>query len=113
MKTTMTTIPIPTLASQNDAFRKRPTNGWMLTKGVHDNGPDFVAAALSAVTAFDAFTTENDPHGEHDFGALSVAGKRLFWKIDYYDRQLEFGSPDPADPVLTRRVLTVMLAEEY
>ena len=37
----------------------------------------------------------------------------VFWKIDAYDRTLEFGSDDPADPSVTRRVLTIMLASEY
>ena len=37
----------------------------------------------------------------------------LFWKIDAYDRALEWGSPDPADPRVSRRVLTIMLASEY
>jgi hypothetical protein len=31
----------------------------------------------------------------------------------YYDMALEFGSGDPADASITRRVLTVMLAEDY
>ena len=50
---------------------------------------------------------------EHDFGSIDEAGVRCFWKIDYYDRKTEFGSPDPADPAVTTRVLTIMLAEEY
>jgi hypothetical protein len=62
---------------------------------------------------FDAFTPDNDPHGEHDFGAFDEGGDRFFWKIDYYDKQMEFGSPDAADPDVTARVLTLMLAEEY
>ena len=63
--------------------------------------------------AFDAFTEDNDPHGEHDFGAFDHAGHRIFWKIDYYDQSLEFGSENPADPAKTTRVLTIMLADEY
>jgi hypothetical protein len=38
---------------------------------------------------------------------------RHFWKIDSYDRNTEFGSPDPADPDVTTRVLTIMRADEY
>ncbi len=62
---------------------------------------------------FEDFTADNDPYGEHDFGAFQLGGEKLFWKIDYYDLALEMGSPDPADPAVTRRILTIMLAEEY
>ena len=78
------------------------------------------------VETFDAFTSENDPYGERDFGAIyqgadgvwSVSrpidvAVTVFWKIDAYDRELRFGSEDPADPAMTRRVLTIMLASEY
>jgi len=69
---------------------------------------------LSQVREFAAFTEDNDPYGEHDFGAIEHddAG-RVFWKIDYYDRDYLCHSPDPTDPKVTRRVLTIMLAEEY
>lgn len=78
------------------------------------------------VETFDAFTPDNDPYGEHDFGAIyqgldgvwstlrpAVVAVTVFWKIDAYDRGLPFGSEDPADPAVTRRVLTIMLAGEY
>lgn len=70
-------------------------------------------ALMRLVKEFDNFTHENDPHGEHDFGELEFKGARYFWKIDYYDRSLKAGSPDRADPSVTCRVLTVMLAAEY
>lgn len=54
-----------------------------------------------------------DPHSEHDFGAFTLHGERLFFKIDYYDLGLTAHSPDPADPAVTQRVLTIMLASEY
>jgi hypothetical protein len=85
----------------------------MITAGVRDQGPLFVLCASNAVAQFGAFTFEDDPYGEHDFGAFDLAGQRLFWKIDYYDQDLQFGSPDPADPAVTRRVLTILLASEY
>lgn len=78
------------------------------------------------VETFDAFTPDNDPYGERDFGAIYQGADgvwatlrpvdvavTVFWKIDAYDRALRFGSEDPADPALTRRVLTIMLACEY
>ena len=85
----------------------------MLTAGVQESGAAFVSAAVAAVRAFDTFTCENDPHGEHDFGAFTLQGERLFFKIDYYDLALEGHSPDAADPAQTHRVLTIMLANEY
>jgi hypothetical protein len=71
------------------------------------------AMALRRVATFDDFMPENDPYGEHDFGAFDLAGRRFFWKIDQYDKNLEFGSSDPSDPEQTTRVLTLMLAEDY
>jgi hypothetical protein len=103
-----------TVRRLNDQLRARRASGRVVvTQGVAAKGPEFVAQALQAVAEFDAFDHDNDPHGEHDFGAMIVAGERLFWKIDYYDRSLTSASPDPADSALTVRVLTVMLASEY
>jgi len=65
------------------------------------------------VETFEDFTPDSDPHGEHDFGAFEHNGRRVFWKIDYYDKSLTNGSEDPADPRQTARVLTIMLASEY
>ena len=81
------------------------------------------------IETFDAFDEDNDPHGERDFGVVYQLAcgrwtterprardderERVFWKLDYYDRDLRFGSEDPANPAVTRRVLTIMLADEY
>ena len=98
----------------NDAFRTSGQGGRIVvTRGVHAKGAGFVAQALERVRTFASFTKENDPYGEHDFGALTVEGTRIFFKVDYLDRALTGHSPDPADPTVTTRVLTVMLAEEY
>jgi hypothetical protein len=101
------------IAALNDAFRRQPGPGWVMTAGVQALGLAFIGAAVRAVGAQDRFDAEDDPYGEHDFGAVRVEGQELFWKIDYYDLALAFGSPDPADPAVTRRVLTIMLAEDY
>ena len=100
----------------NDAFRKTldPTLGrTVLTTSVNALPSDARAMAIRKVATFEAFTEGNDPHGEHDFGSFDLAGDKFFWKIDYYDLKLEFGSGDPADPAKTTRVLTLMLAAEY
>lgn len=98
----------------NDAFRHTFGGGKVrMTSGV-DELPDCVKAdALVQVSRFSAFTAENDPHGEHDFGSFTLVSRKFFWKIDYYDKEMRHGSEDPADPEITTRVLTLMLAEEY
>lgn len=56
---------------------------------------------------------ENDAHNERDFGAIEFRGQRVFFKIDYYDLELTYGSEDPADASQTTRVITIMLASDY
>jgi len=98
----------------NDAFRRTFVGGMvMITAGVQALPRDERRSLLAKVRAFEAFGEDNDPHGEHDFGAVNEAGIRYFWKLEYYDRATEFGSPDPADPAVTTRVLTIMRADEY
>ena len=98
----------------NDAFRTTMTGGRvMMTSGVQALGEKTVASALTAVREFTAFSADNDPHKEHDFGSFGLAGRKFFWKIDAYDADMQFGSEDPADPSKTTRVLTIMLASEY
>ena len=98
----------------NDALRRTFTGGKVvMTAGVNALPPETLANVLQGVRTFDAFDDSNDPHREHDFGSFESAGQTLFWKIDYYDRTLTFGSDDPSDPERTTRVLTIMLAEEY
>ena len=70
-----------------------------MTAGVYAL-PDMVkATALQKVATFDAFTHHNDPYGEHDFGSFELCGRKFFWKIEYYDRDMQYGSEDgPASP---------------
>ena len=104
------------IAELNDQFRKDPARYGKayITDGVAAHGPEFVHRALAATAAFEAFTADNDPHLEHDFGSFQLDGQTLFWKIDYLDKvDPDLGAEDPSDPATTTRVLTIMLADEY
>lgn len=102
------------ITSLNDAFRSSLVGGKvLLTQGVDALGTDEKTRLLTAVMTYTAFSGDNDPWGEHDFGSIDQDGTRYFWKIDYYDPRGENGSEDPADPVKTLRVLTIMRADEY
>lgn len=98
----------------NDEFRTTGDGGRVLMSGaLLALGEQWVREIVATVRGFDDFDEDNDPHGEHDCAAMTVGGVRVIWKIDYFDKRIEAGSPDPADPVSTTRILTVMLAEEY
>jgi hypothetical protein len=98
----------------NDEFRQTFVGGQVMMTGGINALPDVIKAqVLSSVRQFTDFTPDDDPHGEHDFGAFEVDGEKFFWKIDYYDKALQDGSEDPANSNVTTRVLTIMLASEY
>jgi hypothetical protein len=103
-----------TIAELNDAFRTTGIGGLTYaTSGINALSGDAQIEIYRRVRSFDSFTPDNDPRGEHDFGSFEHDGRTIFWKIDYYDCDLKSGSPDPADPEETTRVLTILLAEEY
>jgi len=52
----------------------------MMTSGVQALGAEFVLKAAQAVRSFDQFSVDNDPWGEHDFGAVEVDGQQIFCK---------------------------------
>lgn len=99
----------------NDRFRQDGLGhgSVVVTSGLQAHGPEFLLRAVDAVRSFDAFTTENDPWGEHDYGAVEIDGETVFWKIDCYDATLTMASENPGNDGLTHRVLTIMLASEY
>ena len=103
------------IAALNDLCRKAMGVAGRLvqTSGISALPPEDQSAIREKVETFDAFHIDNDPFREHDYGSFEHAGRKVLWKIDYYDAAMEFGSQDPADPQLTTRVLTIMLAEEY
>ncbi|MDD1523575.1 MULTISPECIES: DUF3768 domain-containing protein [Bradyrhizobium] len=101
------------VALLNDTFRRTFCGcKVMMTIGVAELPECVKAKALRQVADFSRFTQENDPRGEHDFGSFDLVGRRFFWKIDYYDEDMWYGSEDPSDPRRTTRVLTLMLPSE-
>lgn len=102
------------IAQYNDALRQTFWGGKvMMTEGVSALEATKVQLIFNAVRDFDTFTQDNDPYGERNFGKITMDGEGFFWKIDYYDNHMRGYSPDPANPDVTERVLTIMRAEEY
>ncbi len=98
----------------NDELRQHLTGGMaVITPGVAALGPAAVERIVKTIAVFDDFCHANDPYEEHDFGSFEADGAMIYFKIDYFDRDLSMHSPDPADPSVTQRVITIMLAEEY
>jgi hypothetical protein len=102
------------IRSLNDELRQKLTDGAaVMTPGIAALGREAVERIVRTIAVFDDFCHANDPHQEHDFGSFEAEGHVIFFKIDYYDETLSYHSPDPADPAVTRRVITIMLADEY
>jgi len=100
----------------NDRLRQGFSDGQgtaVMTNGIAALGAETVGRIVKTITVYDDFCHANDPHQEHDFGSFEADGHNIFFKIDYYDKTLSCHSPDPADPSVTERVITIMLAEEY
>jgi hypothetical protein len=98
----------------NDQLRRQLSGGRaVMTPGVAALGSEAVQRLVQTIAIFDDFCIANDPHGEHDFGAFEFDGTPVMFKIDYFDKDFQFHSPNPGDPAVTERVITLMLAEEY
>jgi hypothetical protein len=102
------------IAQLNDIFRKTGIGGKIvITSGIANLNGTYQSEIFQIIRSFNDYTKDNDPYDEHDFGIVRIFEKSVYWKIDYYDKNYEYGSEDPADPNQTKRVLTIMLAEEY
>jgi len=98
----------------NDELRHNLSTGTaVMTAGIAALGAEVVARIVKTIAVYDDFCHANDPYEEHDFGSFEVDGHMIFFKIDYYDKSRSHHSPDPSDPGITERVITIMLADEY
>jgi hypothetical protein len=87
----------------------------MATRGILALGAGAVQEILHAVLSFreEDFRESFEPWGDRDFIVVEHRGQKIYAKIDTFDPSLEFQSPDPTDDLVTVRVMTVMLGEEY
>lgn len=98
----------------NDELRQHLLGGGaVITTGIAELGAEAVKRLVKTIAVFDDFCHANDPHQEHDYGVFEFEGTRVAFKIDYYDKSLTFHSPNPADPSVTERIITIMRADEY
>jgi len=115
----MTNEKCAAIRDLNDRFRsgdKSVPGRTLVTSGVNSLLEDTdveLSQLLANVCDFNEFDASNDPHHEHDFAAFEFLGHKLFWKVDYYSHDPNYGSDDPADIEKTFRVLTILLAQEY
>lgn len=111
------------IAAQNDAFRRSilgttpvadaPQGQFVMTRGVAALGPDAQLELTRRVAAFDGFDADSDPQGWHEMGVIEFEDMMVWFKLDLYDVNYTYGSPEPSDPAQTRRVLTLLLPSEY
>ena len=98
----------------NDELRQNFATGTaVMTAGVAALGAETVMRVVKTIAVYDDFCHANDPYEEHDFGSFEIDGQTIFFKIDYFDKSRILHSPDPSDPSVTERVITIMFAEEY
>ena len=98
----------------NDKHRENiPTSKTVITSGINNLWEENVYKIIQEVRYFDNFKKWNDPFFEHDFWSFHFKDYKIYWKIDYFNKDYSFGSEDPSDIVITSRLLTIMLNDEY
>lgn len=114
---TVRQLEINAIAQQNDYFRAKPPTEalgkWVCTQAIHAEGPEFVRDCFRAAAEYDSFDEDNDPYGTREMGFMDVQGKKVWWKIDLYNRSYDAGSENPTALAETRRVLTMLFPSEY
>lgn len=108
------------IAQLNDAFRINPTVEFgevMISDGIEalGEGDEYLQAAVMTDirAALKGYRPQDDELNPlHDFGVLRVSDRWIFWKINAYNKKMRRPSKDPANPAITRRRLTLKLAQE-
>lgn len=114
-------VPITPTGEANNRFRAKVLQGRsghhriLSTQGVQALGSQAIQEVLRQVLLFpdDSFRESHDPYGDRDFVVVNHQGQKVWAKIDTYDLSMEWMSENPWDDVVTVRVLTLMLPDEY
>lgn len=94
----------------NDRLRQRHEGGRVvLSDGVRALPVGTVARILIAIRDAGPPADHSD---EHDAGRVLVDGHEVLWVIDAFGLDWISHSPDPSEPSLTCRRLSVLLVEE-
>ncbi len=103
-----------TIRTLNDDLHHHLTGGLaMIAPSIAALGQEAVERIVKTIAVYDNICHANDPYEEHGFGSFEANGQKIFFKIDYYDKNLTYHSPDPSDHSVTECVITIMLADEY
>lgn len=96
------------IAAQNDAFRmsilgttlvaSAPQGQFVMTRGVAALGLDVQLELTRRVAAFDTFIADSDPHGWHEMGVIELEDTTVWFKLDLYDVDYQYGSPSRPIP---------------
>lgn len=103
------------IRSLNDNLRTQGEGGQVVAVGQLAHEDETLRQTILAAVRQQQIVTggDDDPYREHDFGSLTVAGRKVIWKIDFYDRKYQYASEAPEDEELTLRVLSIMFASDY
>lgn len=98
----------------NDELRQHLLGGGaVMTPSIAALGPEAVARLVQVISVYDDFCKALDAWDAHDYGVFPFEGQMVAFKIDYYDKSLTHHSPDPSNPSITQRIITIMMADEY
>ena len=98
----------------NNEFRRSGLNGLTISsRGVRALDKEMRDSIINTIRGIDELPPSNDPDNTDSLGSILVGEHLVFWTIEAFDLDLICSSRDPSDPNVTRRVMTIMLAEEY
>ena len=98
-----------TIIALNDQLRTTFKGGRVqMTPSVYELDDRLRGRALAVLARYSKFAADS----EHDCGTFIFAGFAFDWRIEYRTTDGSGVSPDPADPQVTLRVLTLYTMDD-